>query len=64
MFLDILEFRVENKKKHCLGKTVYKCGLRFVEKWPLCPQNYFQKKLQKKKKKIDEDSGDITSFSC
>ena len=31
MFLDILKFTAENKKK-CLGKTVLKCGLRFKDK--------------------------------
>ena len=38
MFLDILEFQVENQKK-VLWKNVLKYGFRFVEKWPVDPQN-------------------------
>ena len=46
MFLDILEFTVENKKK--IIENCYKNIVSDVKKeWPKCPQNYF-KKVQKK----------------
>ena len=43
--------RVSSRKpKKVLWKTVLKYGFRFVEKWPVDPQNQFQKKSVKTKK--------------
>ena len=51
MFLDILEFIVENKKqlfrKNCFENVVSD----LKEEWLMCPQNYFYKKVQKNKGK-------------
>ena len=41
MFLDIMEFTVENKK-NCLGKTGFENVFSYLtQKKPMCPQNYF-----------------------
>ena len=49
MFLDILEFRIENNK-NLLGKTVLKTGSQICGKKKfMCPQKCFEKKVQKLK---------------
>ena len=72
MFLEILEFIVENKKKLLRKKCFDYEVSDLKKKCPMCPQNYFflkVQKLRKKKKKIKTmktfkilaDSGDKTS---
>ena len=43
-------------EKNCLGKKVYKMWSHISEKWPLCPLNYFRRKLGKNSKKINHES--------
>ena len=40
IFLDILDFREENKTKMLIGKTVLKIGSQVGEQRYICPQNY------------------------
>ena len=47
MFLDIPEFRKENKKNF-LQKTVLKMRSQICTKWPFCPQRYLKKGKTKK----------------
>ena len=48
MFLGILEFLVENKKKLFRENCFENVVSDLKEKWPMCPKNYFKKKVQKK----------------